>query len=204
MAWTTRKSLLDRVLDGDEESWDTFYAGYSRLVYAIGERGGLSADDCEDLVQEVMRTIFNGRDRFRYDATAGKFRTYLTGIVKHKVCDFYRRRDDRMVAADDEGVPEAVDPTSRLDEACAEEWRNHVLNVALMELSEKVEPETFDAFQMYVLQERSPRDVAAALSISESAVYVYKNLCVKHLRQIMSRYRDSDPEFSLAPKGRAM
>ena len=196
MAWTTRKSLLDRVLDGDEESWDSFYASYSRLVYAIGERSGLSADDCEDLVQEVMRTIFNGRDRFLYDSTAGKFRTYLTGIVKHKVCDFYRKRDDRIVAADDESMPEAVDPSvSRLDEACSEEWRNHVLNVALMELSEKVEPETFDAFQMYVLQERSPKDVAEALSISESSVYVYKNRCVRHLRQIMSRYRESDPEF---------
>ena len=61
MAWTTRKSLIERILDGDEESWDAFYANYSRLVYAIGEKSGLSADDCEDLVQEVMRTIFNTR-----------------------------------------------------------------------------------------------------------------------------------------------
>lgn len=197
MAWTTRKSLIDRILDGDEESWDAFYNSYSRLVYAIGERSGLSADDCEDLVQEIMRTIFSNRDRFRYDSETGKFRTYLTGIVKHKVCDFYRRRDDRMVAVEDESVPEAVDPCNQLDEVCADEWKNHILNVALMELSEKVESETFDAFQMYVLQERQPREVADALSISESAVYVYKNRCVKHLRSIIERYRNSDPEFCI-------
>jgi len=197
MAWTTRKSLIDRVLNGDEESWDSFYANYSRLVYAIGERSGLFADDCEDLVQEVMRTIFNNKNRFRYDSTAGKFRTYLTGIVKHKVCDFYRRRDDRIVAIDEEAAPEAVDPASQFDAVCSEEWKNHILNVALMELREKVEPETFDAFQMYVLQERLPREVADALSISESAVYVYKNRCVKHLRSIIEKYRNSDPEFCI-------
>lgn len=197
MAWTTRKSLIDRILDGDEESWDAFYDNYSRLVYAIGERSGLSSDDCEDLVQEVMRTIFNNRDRFRYDSATGKFRTYLTGIVKHKVCDFYRKRDGRIVAMGDESVQEAVEPVNRLDDVCVEEWKTHLLNVALMELREKVDAGTFDAFQMYVLQERQPREVAEALSISESAVYVYKNRCVKHLRLIIDKYRKLDPEFSI-------
>ena len=197
MAWTTRKSLIERVLEGDEESWSAFYANYSRLVYAIGEKSGLSADDCEDLVQEVMRTIFNNKDCFRYDAATGKFRTYLTGIVKHKVYDFYRKRDDRMAAMDDEAVLEAADPTNQLDDVCTEEWKNHILNVALMELRERVEPETFDAFQMYVLQERLPREVADALSISESTVYVYKNRCVKHLRLIIDKYRNLDPEFRI-------
>ena len=197
MVWTTRKSLIERVLDGDEESWDAFYANYSRLVYAIGEKSGLSEDDCEDLVQEVMRTIFKSKDRFRYDSSTGKFRTYLTGIVKHKVCDFYRKRDGGMVAMDEETVLEAADPANRLDDVCTEEWKNHILNVALMELRERVEPETFDAFQMYVLQERQPREVADALSISESAVYVYKNRCVKHLRLIIDKYRNLDPEFCI-------
>lgn len=196
MAWTTHRSLIDRVLDGDEESWESFYAGYSRLIYAIGEKSGLKADDCEDLVQEVMKTIFNNKDRFRYDSTVGKFRTYLTGMVKHKVCDFYRKRDDRIVASEEETSPDAADPMNRLDEVCAEEWKNHILNVAMKALRETVAPETFDAFQMYVLQERQPKEVAGALSISESAVYVYKNRCVKHLRLIIDKYRNSDPEFA--------
>ena len=65
-----------------------------------------------------------------------------------------------------------------------------------MELREKVDPETFDAFQMYVLQERQPKEVAGALSISESAVYVYKNRCVRHLRSIIDRCRNLDPDFA--------
>ncbi len=197
MAWTTRKSLIERILDGDEESWGTFYANYSRLVYAIGEKSGLSPDDCEDLVQEVMRTIFSNKESFRYDSSTGKFRTYFTGIVKHKVCDFYRKRNDRMVPMGEEIVQEAAETTNQLDDICTEEWKNHLLNVALMELREKVDPETFDVFQMYVLQERRPREVADALSISESAVYVYKNRCVKHLRSIIDKYRNLDPEFCI-------
>lgn len=197
MAWTTRKSLINRVLDGDEESWDAFYANYSRLIYAIGDRSGLSESDCEELVQEVMQTIFNGRTCFRYDSTVGKFRTYLTGVVKHKVCDFYRRQNARIVDSESEPSLDVPDSHDWLEVTCKEEWSNHILNVALMELREKVEPETFDAFQMYVLQERKPMEVAKALSISESAVYVYKNRCVKHLRSIIGKYRMSDPEFKL-------
>lgn len=195
MAWTTHKSLIERVLDGDEESWDTFYASYSRLIYAIGDRSGLSPEDCQDMIQDVMRTIFNSRDRFRYDSSAGKFRSYLTGIVKHKVGDLYRSRKDRLLEMEPEKSDEPEDPHDRLDAVCKEEWKNHILNVALMELRQKVEPETFDAFQMYVLQELNPKVVAEALSISESSVYVYKNRCVKHLRTIIERYRSSDPEF---------
>lgn len=197
MAWTTRKSLIERVLDGDEESWDTFYASYSRLIYAIGARSGLLPDDCQDLVQDVMRTIFNNKERFRYDSNAGKFRSYLTGIVKHKVGDFYRSRGNAAVDAHLEMENEPEDPSNKLDAVCDDEWKSHLLNVALMELRQKVEPETFDAFQMYVLQELEPKVVAKALSISESSVYVYKNRCVKHLRAIIERYRLSDPEFAL-------
>ena len=195
MAWTTRKSLIERIMDGDEASWELFYAHYSRLVYAIGERSALSADDCEDLVQDVMQTIFNNRERFGYHSATGKFRTYLTGIVKHKVCDFYRKRDNRFIEMDEEVVLNAVEPSNRFEDICAEEWKNHLLNLALMDLREKVDPGTFDAFQMYVLQERKPKEVAEALAISESAVYVYKNRCIKHLRAFLERCRGQDREF---------
>ena len=197
MAWTTRKSLIERVLDGDEESWDTFYASYSRLIYAIGGRSGLSPDDCQDLIQDVMRTIFNNKERFRYDSSAGKFRSYLIGIVKHKVGDFYRSHDNYAVDSHLEMGDEPEDPSNRLDMVCDDEWKSHLLNVALMELRQKVERETFDAFQMYVLQELEPKVVAKALAISESSVYVYKNRCVKHLRTIIEQYRLSDPEFAM-------
>ena len=197
MAWTTRKSLIERVLDGDEESWDTFYGTYSRLICAIGNRSGLSSDDCQDLTQDVMRTIFDHKDRFNYDAGAGKFRSYLTGIVKHKIGDFYRSRDKRVFDVNSESDDETEDPNNRLDAICEEEWRSHLFNVALMDLRQMVEPGTFDAFQMYVLQELDPKVVAKALSISESSVYVYKNRCVSHLRKIIERYRLFDPEFAV-------
>lgn len=74
MAWTTRKSLIDRVIAGDEESWETFYIAYSRLIFAIGGRSGLDQDQCHDLVQEVMRSVFKSRSTFRYDEHIGRFR----------------------------------------------------------------------------------------------------------------------------------
>jgi len=59
-----------------------------------------------------------------------------------------------------------------------------------------VEALTFDAFQMYVLQQLEPAEVAQALGISVATVYVHKNRCVKHLKQIVSEIQTSDPDFT--------
>lgn len=194
--WTTRKSLIDRVMSGDEESWGTFYSNYARLIYAIGKRSGLYPEECDDLVQDVMRSVFAKRETFRYDSKIGKFRTYLTGIVRHKVCDILHTRGLMASLEDETQGLELVDSSNSIMETCNCEWKNFVLNRVLVELSQVVDATTFDAFQMYVLQELDPKVIATALSISQSAVYVYKNRCVQHLKKIIEKYKISDPEFN--------
>ena len=194
MAWTTRKSLIDRVIAGDEESWETFYIAYSRLIFAIGGRSGLAQDQCHDLVQEVMRSVFKNRSTFRYDEHIGRFRAYLTAVIRHKISDMFRAKSAKGIEIS-ECENEIADENDTLTQKCNEEWRTHIINVALLDLKDIVDPVTFDAFQMYVLQEKEPDKVSRALGISVSAVYVYKNRCVAHLKRIISSYSEKDPEF---------
>jgi len=51
MAFTTRKSLLMRVREGDEVSWNDFYKTYKPLIFLCGDDCGLLPDEKEELVQ---------------------------------------------------------------------------------------------------------------------------------------------------------
>src|SRR5579859_241760 len=54
----TRPSLISRVRDRDDKtSWNEFDALYRPFLYNIARRSGLSADDADDLVQDVFAKV---------------------------------------------------------------------------------------------------------------------------------------------------
>ena len=55
---TTKKTLIDRLQDGDDISWNEFYEQYNSIIVDIGRAKGLTEDECNDLVQEVMLRFF--------------------------------------------------------------------------------------------------------------------------------------------------
>ena len=57
--------------------------------------------------------------------------------------------------------------------------------MALVELRERVQPETYAAFEMYALHERSVEEVAQFLNMSVSSIYTAKSRCISTLRDII-------------------
>lgn len=55
---TTIKTLIDKLKDGDSVSWDEFYEKYNKIIIDVGHAKGLTDDECNDLVQEVMLRFF--------------------------------------------------------------------------------------------------------------------------------------------------
>lgn len=62
-------------------------------------------DAAEDLVQETLLAAWRGRDNFR--GTAAE-RTWLIGILKHKVDDHFRRAGREPTTVDVEAIEEAL------------------------------------------------------------------------------------------------
>ena len=75
--YTTKKTLLQRMQNCDEISWEEFYRIYWPLVLDIGRKLGMPQDNCADLMQEIMIDLFKGEPLLRYDPAKGKFRTYF-------------------------------------------------------------------------------------------------------------------------------
>jgi RNA polymerase sigma-70 factor (ECF subfamily) len=207
--YTTKKTLIKRLQGGDDISWNEFYLFYSPFVSAIGQKLGMTPEDCKDLMQEIMVTLFNGKEILRYDPSRGRFRTYFGTIVRHKALKMIQKearasisglglgadtisenRQNSLFFSDYQGEN---DPFQKIFD---EEYRKCLLELALNELRKHVEPETYDIFEMVVLQSRPPKDVAKYLGISRAVIDVYCSRCRKKLQKIVSEIRKDTPDFN--------
>ena len=185
--------------------WLTAHGDYL-FNFAVGQtRDPLVA---EDLVQETFLAALKSRDRF---SGRSSDRTWLVGILRHKIYDYLRRLcRERSVHSDH--------ATSRPDQ---EAWDDSVLwvhDVAAecmepsrrMELAEfrealetalgKLPPRIAQAFRLYEVEERPNREVCERLKISESNLWVMLHRARKQLRQELGAwwYGDNRQERSIS------
>lgn len=134
----------------------------------------------EDLVQDAFLSAWHGRDHFRGDCTE---RTWLTGILRNKIIDFYRRRARRpaVLATDlaspgeDDGlsaswIERQPDTDSRHLPGAAVERTEFLsdLEKALSRLPDKMSK----AFRLREIQGRSTEEITEELKISKANLWV--------------------------------
>ena len=160
--------------------------------FAVGQIRDPSV--AEDLVQETFLAAFKARARFAGNSSE---RTWLVGILRHKIYDHLRhacreravRVDSEPTRRDEEAWDDAVlwmhdvaeeseTPSRRLELA---EFRAN-LELALGQLP----PRLAQVFQLYSVEERPNREVCAQLNISESNLWVMLHRARTQLREQLS------------------
>ena len=190
---TTSKTLLDKIASGDEISWDEFYLKYAPIVKALARFKGLDANAADDVCQQVMLQFFKQSKTFRFDPNIARFRTYFGRIVNAKITNFYRDNNEPVPVAETEET--SVDPET--DTLFMNEWRKTVIKEAEQELKQRVAPETFQAYELYAVQNRPVKKVAEYLDCSENQVYQAKKRCFAMMREILLAMNEQDPELQL-------
>ena len=183
MNYTTRKTLLEAIKDGRDVSWHEFYAVYRPLIILRGSDYQLTADEKEELIQMVLLEIFHKCKSFHYDRSQGRLRDYLRKIIGCKAVDILRKRKPNHISTD--MLTDYIDNDSLLEQAWKSEWQNHLLAQAINILRNRIEPVTFQAFELHVINEKSAKEVALFLNISVNMVYVAKSRSTKMLRAII-------------------
>jgi RNA polymerase sigma factor (sigma-70 family) len=181
----TRWSLLNRLKDlGDEASWEGFFNTYWKLIYGVALKAGLDDSAAQDVVQESILTVMRKLPEFRADPEAGSFKSWLLQIVRWRVADQFRRqrRQNRWAAPilpETDGTPfmEKIPDPAGLDLARLwdEEWERNLMDIALERVKAKVSGKLYQMFDLYVVKQWPVRDVARALRVSISHVYVAKH-----------------------------
>ena len=99
--YTTRTTILQKLNDNDDIGWQEFYDCYCNLIRCTTLKSGVPSADIDDIIQDVMLGVFNNGE-FRYSKDKhGLFRTWLGGIIRHKISDYFKRNCPRT-----ENLPE--------------------------------------------------------------------------------------------------
>lgn len=182
----TSTSLLEGLRDtGDVGRWTEYVGRYRPSIVAWAQRAGVPPADAEDVAQASLLAFCNAFLGGRYDREKGRLRAWLFGIV-HKEVQAWRRR--RRVGE----LPAAAAPPDAADEAphelermWEEEWHAAVLRQCMDVVRREVQASTARAFELYVLQERPPEEVAGELGMTVNAVYGAKRRVLERVRELM-------------------
>jgi RNA polymerase sigma-70 factor (ECF subfamily) len=170
--------------------WVEAHADYL-FNFAIGQVRDPNV--AEDIVQDTFLAAVKARDTYSGQSSE---RTWLTGILRHKIYDHLRKScRERAVRQD----PEAPSDVESWDEASlwlhevAAETQSPTRRIELEEFRENLElalgklpPRIAQVFQLYEIEERPNREVCAQMNISESNLWVMLHRARKQLREQLS------------------
>ena len=188
MSYTTKKSLLRGVIDNDKASWEQFQEFYTPLIYLCGHDCNLTAEEIQDLRQEVLLEVYRQQVVSKYDNTRGKFRAYLREIIRRKAFEIYRARIP--MEGDATNVENIVD--NSMSEHWEEEWHQFLQEVAMQELKERVSESTYLSFDLYVNRQLPVQEIVKMLHVTENQIYVNRTRCLRLLTEIIARLKEEE------------
>ena len=193
----TRTTLIQRLKNWeDQSSWQDFFDTYWKLIYGVARKGGLTATEAQDVVQETMISVARQMPTFKYDRAIGSFKAWLLNTTRWRIVDQLRKRGPaaaRHLAEDEvtHSTPtteELVDPTSRkLDDLWNAEWEKNLLDAAIAKVKRRLDPQRYQIFDFYVNKEWPPEKVAKAFGISVDQVYLAKHRVTEMIKAEVKR-----------------
>ncbi len=183
----TRTSLLERVRNlEDSLAWEQFDAIYRPMLRRYAQDRGLSDEQSDEIVQECMTAIVERIQRFERQAS---FRGWLRGLVDHKVADHLRKR-----RSEQQGLTRDFEREQCREATPAHHWerewnRAHLLHCLQLVRSEVAE-HTYQAFDLYVINEMPVADVSRMLGMTPNQIYVAKSRVMARIEERWSEIMD--------------
>ena len=110
-------SILARIADGENGSFELLIEKYGNLVWSIGKKFLYRQSDLEDAVQEVFIAIWKSADK--YDANKAKEITFVSMIARRRFIDHLRKisRHKNLESIDDDNSGHQLYKESLLNES---------------------------------------------------------------------------------------
>jgi RNA polymerase sigma-70 factor (ECF subfamily) len=184
--------LVRRCVAGDAVAWEEIVQRYNRRIYNICYRFAGSADDAQDLTQEVFIKMY--RTLTSYDVERGAFMTWVTTITRNLLVDHFRKsKQDRLTDSIDVAPSEhedampmsdrIQDKTPTPDARAQSRETRETVHRALQKLS----PELREAVILRDLQDMDYREIATVLRVPEGTVKSRINRGRAELARLLQR-----------------
>lgn len=171
----------------DQAAWNELVERYGRRIFGWCRQGGLQEADAEDVTQMVLVRLAQRMRTFEYDS-AKSFRGWLRTLTRHAWSDFVeaRQRGGRSSGGDDsvlQTLPAREDLVARLEE----QFDRELLEEATMRVRLRIEPKSWEAFQLLAVERLSGAEAARRLNRSVASVFKAKTRVQSMLRDEIAR-----------------
>jgi RNA polymerase sigma-70 factor, ECF subfamily len=184
--------LVRRCIAGDAAAWEDLVRHYHRRIYNICYRFAGSAEDAQDLTQEVFIKMY--RTLNSYDVERGAFMTWVTTVTRNLLVDHFRKTKQDRVTDSLDGAPseheDAMPLSAQLpDTGLAPDARaqsqqvGQTVHVALQKLS----PDLREAVILRDLQDMDYKEIATVLKVPEGTVKSRINRGRAELARLLQR-----------------
>lgn len=198
----TRPSLLNRLREGDDtEAWQEFNRRYGRLVRAFARKAGLTETEADEVAQETAIGVARHLPGFVYDPKVCRFKTWLLNLARWRIQDQFRKRSEPSNGVGSSGpagqsrdedrtatVDQVADPSAlNLDAVFEEEWRSNLVAIAMEQIKAKFSLKQMQVFDLVAMKGWPCGEVAKAMRLSLTAVYVTKHRIAAALKKEVRR-----------------
>jgi RNA polymerase sigma factor (sigma-70 family) len=194
----TRHSLLSRLKQSNaQESWREFFDTYWRLIYTTALNARLTDSEAQEVVQETVLTVVRKIKSFHYDPAVGSFKGWLLTIVRWRIADQFRKRQQQIQSpgvrqtAETSGtatLDRIADPGGiNLDAVWEQEWQRTLFTVALSRVKRRANARHYQMFDLYAVKCWSVDKVAQTLGVSTAQVRLAKHRITALMRREVAR-----------------
>jgi RNA polymerase sigma-70 factor, ECF subfamily len=184
--------LVRRCVAGDAAAWEEIVQRYHRRIYNICYRFAGSADDAQDLTQDVFIKMY--RTLKFYDLERGAFMTWVTTITRNLLVDHFRKtKQERMTDSLDSVASEHEDAMP-LGEQIADKGQPPDARIQSRETGktvhmalQKLSPELREAVILRDLQDMDYKEIATVLKVPEGTVKSRINRGRAELARLLQR-----------------
>ncbi len=167
--------LVQACLSGDQSAWNSLVDRYARLVYSIPLRYGFSAQDADDVFQNVFTIVYRQLSHLRDQKLLA---AWLITITRRECHRMYRSKH---------AVVEAPEPMADVWASTnddAKTWElQHLVREAILQLG----PECQKLVTSLFIDPQSPsyEEIAASLNIRVGSIGPKRARCLKKLELIL-------------------
>ncbi len=198
---STMWTLVRQARAGGETAVTSLVGKYREPVRRFIRRQGLSEADADDLSQEVFLRVFEDGVLERADPARGRFRSLMLAVARHVIQHHreheaaQKRGGGRARAA----ITDEMIATRERDTDFDREWVANLLQVALGRL-ERENANYFAALKLFLFEQKSHREVAAAMGKTEDEVRNYvsrgRARLIENIHAEIRAYSSSSDEYA--------
>ena len=183
----SEKDVLLKLLEGNEQAFETIYKEYSPRIFGRLLKLVKSDVEAKEILQDVFLKLWEQRKAINPEKS---FRSFIFKIAENKVYDFFRQ------VARDKNRELKLIAKSTVNYHAFEEFKQGEANLIILQKAiERLSPQRQQVFRLCKLGGKSYKEVSELLDISVSTISDHIVKGTKSIRDYFNEYNNSIPFF---------